>query len=150
MRSFSLTDVFPADLPAIDDGVFPAVVQAETPIVIPDPLDEERVVEVGSARGWLGVFTDQLQVTALAEVSGEFSEVGHVAASGLEIREGQFRGFHVVDWAIVEQSGPLAVLHPGERQLDPRADPELLVDVVQVHLGGAWSDAEAISDLLVL
>ena len=50
----------------IDDSVFPAVVQAETPIAIPDPFDEERVVEIGSACSWLGVFTDQLQVTALA------------------------------------------------------------------------------------
>src|SRR6516225_5159175 len=40
--------------------------------------------------------------------------------------------------------------HPGDRQLDPRADAELRVDVVQVQLGGAESNSEAKSDLLVL
>ena len=40
--------------------------------------------------------------------------------------------------------------HPGDRQLDTRADAELRVDVVQVQLGGAESNSEAKSDLLVL
>jgi hypothetical protein len=42
------------------------------------------------------------------------------------------------------------VIHPGQRQLDPRADAELGLDAVQVQLDRAVGDAEAMGDLLGL